>query len=129
MRSSFASFTSSSFIPCLSYLDAIGITFVLPIVVTLMLASLLAADFLARLARLRIYHHVLAACAEVSLRTLGLALAYAWLRHWHAGLARGLVWAACVCPLHQQLLGYSRDIFRWRLDSVVTRGSITAQRR
>ena len=162
------------------------------------------------------YHHVLAACAEVSLRTLELALAYAWLRQWLAGLARGLVWAACVCPLHQQRLGYLwfsrnchhysphlvlserthaapwrrdqqrnrgrgkgeetgrhgsaktrncwhvvrctpnspiptpaeqiaglhscisliwcgvsylRDIFRWRLDPVVTRGSITAQRR
>ena len=60
-------------------LSAIGITFVLSIVVTLMLASLLAADFLARLARLRIYHHVLAACAEVSLRTLGWIFATAFL--------------------------------------------------
>ena len=40
-------------------LSAIGITFVLSVVITLMLASLLAADFLARLAHRHIYHHLM----------------------------------------------------------------------
>jgi len=52
-------------------LSAIGITFVLSIVITLMLASLLLADFVARLARLHIYHHFLAAWAAGSLRAVG----------------------------------------------------------
>jgi membrane protein len=52
-------------------LSAIGITFILSIVITLMLTCLLTADFLARLARLHIYHHFLAACAAIGLRTLG----------------------------------------------------------
>jgi membrane protein len=52
-------------------LSAIGITFVLSIVITLMLASLLLADFVARLARLHIYHHLLATWAAGSLRTVG----------------------------------------------------------
>jgi membrane protein len=60
-------------------LSAIGVTFVLSIVITLMLASLLLADFLARVARLHIYHHFLAACAAVSLRTLGWIFATAFL--------------------------------------------------
>jgi membrane protein len=60
-------------------LSAIGITFVLSIVITLMLASLLTADFLARLARLHIYHHFLAACAAISLRTMGWLVATAFL--------------------------------------------------
>ena len=60
-------------------LSAIGVTFILSIVITLMLASLLAADFLARLARLHIYHHFLAACAAGSLRTLGWLCATAFL--------------------------------------------------
>jgi len=52
-------------------LSAIGITFMLSIVITLILASLLAADFWARLARLHIYHHFLATCVSVSLRSAG----------------------------------------------------------
>jgi membrane protein len=60
-------------------LSAIGVTFVLSIVITLMLASLLLADFLARIARLHIYHHFLAACAAISLRTLGWIFATAFL--------------------------------------------------
>src|ERR1700760_3210224 len=52
-------------------LAAIGVTFVLSVVITLMLASLLAADFLARLAHRHIYHHLLAVLAAGSLRTLG----------------------------------------------------------
>jgi membrane protein len=60
-------------------LSAIGITFVLSIVITLMLASLLVADLLARLARLHIYHHFLAASASISLRTIGWLLATAFL--------------------------------------------------
>jgi len=54
-----------------SRLSAIGITFILSIVITLMLTCLLAADFLARLARLHIYHHFLATCAAIGLRTVG----------------------------------------------------------
>jgi len=60
-------------------LSAIGITFILAAVITLMLASLLTADFLARLARLHIYHHLLANAAAISLRTLGWIAATAFL--------------------------------------------------
>jgi membrane protein len=60
-------------------LSAIGITFVLSIVITLMLTSLLTADFLARLARLHIYHHFLAASASISLRTMGWLVATGFL--------------------------------------------------
>ena len=113
-------------------LSAIGVTFVLSIVITLMLASLLTADLLARLARLHIYHHFLAATASISLRTMGwlvatgflsllfaliyyfapdvkdkpLALAHAWLRHRHSGVAGGLPGTSSIRSLHQQLLGY-----------------------
>jgi membrane protein len=52
-------------------LSAIGVTFILSIIVTLILASLLATDFFARLVRLHIYHHFLATCAAVSLRAVG----------------------------------------------------------
>jgi membrane protein len=52
-------------------LSAIGITFLLSIVVTLMLASLLAADFFARIAQRHIYHHLLAVLAEGSLTAAG----------------------------------------------------------
>jgi membrane protein len=52
-------------------LSAIGITFLLSILVTLMLTALLAADYVARLARLRIYHHALAATAAISSRVAG----------------------------------------------------------
>src|SRR3984957_8336555 len=60
-------------------LSAIGITFILSIVITLMLASLLTADFLARIARLHIYHHFLALLAAGSLRTIGWVVATAFL--------------------------------------------------
>src|ERR1700734_700753 len=60
-------------------LSAIGVTFVLSIVITLMLASVLLADLLARLARLHIYHHFLAASASISLRTVGWLVATAFL--------------------------------------------------
>jgi membrane protein len=52
-------------------LTAIGITFLLSIVITLMLASLLLADFIARLAHLHIYHHALAVTVAISSRVLG----------------------------------------------------------
>lgn len=60
-------------------LSAIGITFLLSILLTGMLASLLTADFLARLARLHIYHHFLANCAAISLRCVGWIVAIALL--------------------------------------------------
>jgi membrane protein len=60
-------------------LSAIGVTFVLSIVITLMLASVLLADLLARLARLHIYHHILAATAAISLRTVGWLVATGFL--------------------------------------------------
>jgi membrane protein len=60
-------------------LTAIGITFVLSVVITLMLASLLAADFFARLAHLHIYHHLLAVLAAGSLRTIGWLVATGFL--------------------------------------------------
>lgn len=52
-------------------LSAIGITFVLSAVITVMLASLLATDFFARLVHRHIYHHPMAVLAAGSLRTLG----------------------------------------------------------
>ena len=52
-------------------LSAIGITFLLSIVITLMLATLLLFDFEARLAQRHIYHHALAMAASISLRTIG----------------------------------------------------------
>jgi membrane protein len=58
-------------------LSAIGVTIVLALLVTLILASLLASDFFARLARLRIYHHFLATSAVVATRCLGWLLAMA----------------------------------------------------
>jgi membrane protein len=60
-------------------LSAIGITFVLSVVITLMLASLLAADFLARLVHRHLYHHLMAVLAAGSLRTLGWLVATGFL--------------------------------------------------
>jgi membrane protein len=60
-------------------LTAIGITFVLSVVITLMLASMLAADFFARIAHRHIYHHLVALLAAGSLRTLGWLVATAFL--------------------------------------------------
>lgn len=56
-------------------LSAIGVTIVLALLVTLILASMLASDFFARLARLRIYHHILATSAVIATRCLGWLLA------------------------------------------------------
>jgi membrane protein len=60
-------------------LSAIGITFVLSVVITLMLACMLASDFLARLAHRHIYHHLLAVLAAGSLRTVGWVVATGFL--------------------------------------------------
>jgi membrane protein len=60
-------------------LSAIGITFILSIVITLMLASMLAADFFARLVHRHIYHRFLAVLAAGSLRTIGWLAATAFL--------------------------------------------------
>jgi membrane protein len=60
-------------------LSAIGITFVLSVVITLMLACMLASDFLARLAHRHIYHHLLAVLAAGSLRTVGWMVATGFL--------------------------------------------------
>jgi membrane protein len=60
-------------------LAAIGITFILSIVVTLMLTSLMAADFFARLAHLHIVSHLLIVCAAVAIRTAGWLAATAFL--------------------------------------------------
>ena len=60
-------------------LSAIGVTFLLSIVVSLMLASLLIADFVARLAHLRIHDHLLAFLTASSARTLGWVVATAFL--------------------------------------------------
>jgi membrane protein len=60
-------------------LSAIGITLILAIVVTLMLASLLVADFLARLAHFHIDHRLFASLAAGTLRTVGWLLATAFL--------------------------------------------------
>jgi len=60
-------------------LSAIGVTLLLSIVVSLMLASLLIADFFARLAHLRIREHLLGVLTANSARTIGWVLATAFL--------------------------------------------------
>jgi membrane protein len=60
-------------------LSAIGVTFLLSIVVSLMLASLLIADFVARLAHLRVHEHLLAVLTANSVRTIGWVAATAFL--------------------------------------------------
>jgi membrane protein len=56
-------------------LSAIGISVVLSIVFTLILASLLGGDFFAKLAYLRIYHHPVAVVAAMTSRVVGWSLA------------------------------------------------------
>jgi membrane protein len=51
-------------------LSAIGVTMLIMVLVTLMLASMLGADLLARLAYVHIYHHFLAAAAAYAMRGL-----------------------------------------------------------
>jgi membrane protein len=60
-------------------LSAIGVTVMLMVLVTLILASLLAADFFARLAYLRIYHHFLAIVVAFIARGLAWLIAMALL--------------------------------------------------
>src|SRR6185437_16529922 len=52
-------------------LSAIGVTIVLAILVTVILAAMLASDFLARIARARIYHHFLSYVVVIMTRSLG----------------------------------------------------------
>jgi membrane protein len=98
-------------------LSAIGVTIILSVLVTLILASLLGADYFARMAYLRIYHHSLAAAVAFGARGIGWVLATGLLSlffaviyyfapdvktsHWHwltPGAAIGIVgWlAACL---------------------------------
>jgi membrane protein len=56
-------------------LSAIGVTAILMVLVTLMLTSLLGADFFARVASVRIYHHFLATAAAIIIRGVGWAFA------------------------------------------------------
>jgi membrane protein len=56
-------------------LSAIGVTVILSVLVTLMLASLLGADFFARMAYFRIYHHFLATMVAFAARGVGWLLA------------------------------------------------------
>jgi membrane protein len=60
-------------------LSAIGVTFLLSIVISLMLASLLTADFFARLAHLRIHEHLVAVLTAGFARTIGWVAATAFL--------------------------------------------------
>ena len=60
-------------------LSAIGVTFLLSIVISLMLASLLTADFFARLAHLRMHQHLLAVLTANFARTMGWVAATAFL--------------------------------------------------
>jgi membrane protein len=57
-------------------MSAIGATMLLSVLVTLMLASLLGADFFARMAYLRVDHGFLAAILAVTARSLGWLLAF-----------------------------------------------------
>lgn len=52
-------------------LSAIGVTIVLAILVTLTLSSMLASDYFAKLAQLKIYHHFLATAAVIATRCIG----------------------------------------------------------
>lgn len=65
-------------------LSAIGVTVILMVLVTLMLASLLGADFFARLAYVHVYHHFLAVAAALVVRDLGWALAMIFLSFFFA---------------------------------------------
>lgn len=67
-------------------LSAIGVTIVLAILVTLTLTSMLASDFIARLARLHIYHHFLATAAVVVTRLLGWLIAMALISQFFAAI-------------------------------------------
>lgn len=58
-------------------LSAIGVTIVLAVLVTVILSSMLASDFFARLIRLRIYHHFLATSAVFATRFLAWLIAAA----------------------------------------------------
>ncbi len=113
-------------------LSAIGVTILLMGLVTLILASLLGADFFARLAYLHIYHHFLAALVALVVRSLGMAvcrnaavalfcrdlllragcqtesvaLDYARRGYWHRGMAHRFAWTSTLCSLLQQLLGH-----------------------
>jgi membrane protein len=60
-------------------LSAIGVTLILSVVITLMLSSLLLADFVARLVHLHMLRHVFAVSAAMSIRTLGWLCATAFL--------------------------------------------------
>ena len=51
-------------------LSAIGVTILLMVLITLMLASLLGADFFERICHVHIYHHFLAAAAGIAVRSL-----------------------------------------------------------
>jgi membrane protein len=68
---------------------AVLISTLLSLMITAILSSLLAADFFARLAGARIYHHALALAAVIAIRTLGwivaiglLALLFAVIYYW-----------------------------------------------
>jgi membrane protein len=70
-------------------IQAIGLTILLTIVVTLGLASMLAGDYFARLAELRISDHLLSVAAIVAVRLMSwvvasalLALTFAVLYYW-----------------------------------------------
>jgi membrane protein len=52
-------------------LSAIGVTMILMVLVTLMLASLLASDFFTRMASVHIYHHFLAASVILVVKCIG----------------------------------------------------------
>jgi membrane protein len=60
-------------------LSAIGVTVILMVLVTLILASMLGADFFGRLAYLRIYHHFLATVVAFAARALAWLAAMALL--------------------------------------------------
>jgi membrane protein len=56
-------------------LSAIGVTMILMVLVTLMLASLLASDFFTRMASVHIYHHFLAASIILIVKCIGWIIA------------------------------------------------------
>jgi membrane protein len=60
-------------------LSAIGVTVILLVLVTFMLSALLGGDFFARMAHVRLYHHVLAAIVAITVRVVSWLFAAALL--------------------------------------------------
>jgi membrane protein len=104
-------------------LSAIGVTVILMTLVTLMLASLLGADFFARMAYVRIYHHFLAAAVASTARGVGWTFAIIFLSLFFAVI---YYFAPNVKASHWHWLtpGSTIGIIGWILASMGLRGYV-----